>query len=111
VTLTLPPAITLEVQQRIRGSSRSTAVALSFPSPKSGNTGIQQLALWRQLCMGRRLPVPRPGQVLGLVGTNGIGKSTALKILAGKLKPNLGRLEVAVLSLLPDDCWMCRLHC
>lgn len=38
-----------------------------------------------------RLPMPRPGQVLGLVGTNGIGKSTALKILAGKMKPNLGR--------------------
>ena len=37
-----------------------------------------------------RLPTPRAGQVLGLVGTNGIGKSTALKILAGKLKPNLG---------------------
>jgi len=29
--------------------------------------------------------------VLGLVGTNGIGKSTALKILAGKQKPNLGQ--------------------
>jgi len=41
-----------------------------------------------------RLPVPRPGQVLGLVGTNGIGKSTALKVLAGKLKPNLGRFKV-----------------
>lgn len=41
-----------------------------------------------------RLPTPRPGQVLGLVGTNGIGKSTALKILAGKLKPNLGRYDV-----------------
>eukprot|EP01006_Ploeotia_vitrea_P047479 TRINITY_DN67133_c3_g1_i1.p1 TRINITY_DN67133_c3_g1~~TRINITY_DN67133_c3_g1_i1.p1 ORF type:complete len:685 (+),score=390.68 TRINITY_DN67133_c3_g1_i1:68-2056(+) len=38
-----------------------------------------------------RLPMPRPGQVLGLVGTNGIGKSTALKILAGKLRPNLGQ--------------------
>jgi len=38
-----------------------------------------------------RLPTPRAGQVLGLVGTNGIGKSTALKILAAKLKPNLGR--------------------
>ncbi|OII71450.1 RNAse l inhibitor-like protein [Cryptosporidium andersoni] len=37
-----------------------------------------------------RLPVPRPGQVLGLVGTNGIGKSTALQILSGKLRPNLG---------------------
>ncbi|KAL7665060.1 Translation initiation factor RLI1 [[Candida] zeylanoides] len=40
-----------------------------------------------------RLPTPRPGQVLGLVGTNGIGKSTALKILAGKQKPNLGRYD------------------
>ncbi|XP_045802991.1 ABC transporter E family member 2-like [Trifolium pratense] len=40
-----------------------------------------------------RLPVPRPGQVLGLVGTNGIGKSTALKILAGNVKPNLGRFK------------------
>jgi len=37
-----------------------------------------------------RLPVPRPGQVLGLVGINGIGKSTALLILGNKLKPNLG---------------------
>ena len=42
-----------------------------------------------------RLPVPRPGVVLGLVGTNGIGKSTALKILAGKQKPNLGRFDIA----------------
>lgn len=40
-----------------------------------------------------RLPMPRPGQVLGLVGTNGIGKSTALKVLAGKMKPNLGRFD------------------
>jgi len=40
-----------------------------------------------------RLPRPRPGQVLGLVGINGIGKSTALKVLAGKLKPNLGRYD------------------
>ena len=40
-----------------------------------------------------RLPCPRAGEVLGLVGTNGIGKSTALKVLAGKLKPNLGRFD------------------
>ena len=40
-----------------------------------------------------RLPTPRPGEVLGLVGTNGIGKSTALKMLAGNLKPNLGNYE------------------
>lgn len=40
-----------------------------------------------------RLPMPRPGQVLGLVGSNGIGKSTTLKILSGKETPNLGRFE------------------
>lgn len=44
--------------------------------------------------MLQRLPTPRPGQILGLVGTNGIGKSTALNILAGKLKPNLGKFNV-----------------
>mmetsp|Transcript_17159 Transcript_17159/g.23142 ORF Transcript_17159/g.23142 Transcript_17159/m.23142 type:complete len:151 (+) Transcript_17159:227-679(+) len=40
-----------------------------------------------------RLPVPRAGQVLGLVGTNGIGKSTALRILSGNMRPNLGRFS------------------
>ena len=40
-----------------------------------------------------RLPVPRAGEVLGLVGTNGIGKSTALRVLSGNMKPNLGNFE------------------
>ena len=40
-----------------------------------------------------KLPTPRAGQVLGLVGTNGIGKSTALRILSGNMKPNLGKFE------------------
>ncbi len=37
-----------------------------------------------------RLPAPIVGDVLGLIGENGTGKSTVLKILAGQLKPNLG---------------------
>lgn len=37
-----------------------------------------------------RLPIPRAGQVLGIIGANGIGKSTILKILGGKIIPNLG---------------------
>ena len=39
------------------------------------------------------IPTVRRGQVVGLVGRNGIGKSTALKILAGQLVPNLGDYE------------------
>jgi ATP-binding cassette subfamily E protein 1 len=35
------------------------------------------------------LPVPMFGKVVGLLGRNGIGKSTAVKVLAGLLKPNL----------------------
>jgi ATP-binding cassette subfamily E protein 1 len=40
-----------------------------------------------------RIPTVRKGQVVGLVGRNGIGKSTVLKILAGALVPNLGDYE------------------
>src|SRR5467141_1149476 len=40
-----------------------------------------------------RLPTPRKGQVVGLVGRNGTGKSTALQILSGQLVPNLGDYE------------------
>ena len=40
-----------------------------------------------------RLPTPSPGIVLGLLGKNGIGKTTTLKILSGEIKPNLGKYE------------------
>ena len=40
-----------------------------------------------------RLPTPKIGQVVGLLGRNGMGKSTVINILSGNLKPNLGRYE------------------
>src|SRR3990172_2059581 len=40
-----------------------------------------------------RLPIPRAGGVTGLVGANGVGKTTALNILSGNLRPNLGRYD------------------
>jgi len=40
-----------------------------------------------------RLPMPSPGQVLGILGCNGCGKSTACRVLAGQLKPNLGKYD------------------
>ena len=36
------------------------------------------------------LPLPEPGRVTGILGPNGIGKSTAVHALAGELVPNLG---------------------
>jgi ATP-binding cassette subfamily E protein 1 len=37
-----------------------------------------------------KLPIPIFGKVVGIIGRNGIGKSTAMKILGGMLKPNFG---------------------
>ncbi|MFX0017683.1 MAG: ribosome biogenesis/translation initiation ATPase RLI [Promethearchaeota archaeon] len=46
-----------------------------------------------------RMAIPKKGKVLGLIGQNGIGKSTMLKILSGDLKINLGKFNEQV----PDD--------
>lgn len=39
------------------------------------------------------LPIPSSGKVAGILGANGIGKSTAIMILAGQLRPNLGNFD------------------
>ena len=40
-----------------------------------------------------RLPIPRESQVLGLLGANGVGKTTAIRILSGEITPNLGEYQ------------------
>ena len=40
-----------------------------------------------------RLPTPKKGAVVGLVGRNGMGKSTIVNILSGNTKPNLGKYD------------------
>lgn len=40
-----------------------------------------------------RLPTPKKGEVVGLLGRNGIGKSTVINILSGNIKPNLGKYD------------------
>ena len=42
------------------------------------------------------LPIPVEGKVTGILGPNGIGKSTAIKILSGTLVPNLGKTDAPV---------------
>ena len=39
------------------------------------------------------LPVPDAGRVTGVLGPNGIGKTTAVRMLAGEMVPNLGAVN------------------
>jgi ATP-binding cassette subfamily E protein 1 len=39
------------------------------------------------------LPAPQEGRVTGILGPNGIGKTTAVRILADELAPNLGQVN------------------
>lgn len=49
----------------------------------SGKKAVQQISLGA-----------KEGEILGLVGTNGSGKTTTLKMIVGLLQPDEGRIEV-----------------
>ena len=57
-----------------------------------GSDGSHMHRYGPNMFMLKNLPNMKPGIIMGMVGANGVGKSTALKILAGKLIPNLGIL-------------------
>lgn len=40
-----------------------------------------------------KIPIPKEGTVTGLVGRNGMGKSTIINLLSGNLRPNFGEFE------------------
>ena len=64
----------------------SLPVELEHPTHRYGKNGF---ALYG-------LPAPVDGKVTGILGANGIGKSTAIKILSGQLRPNLGNFDTEV---------------
>ncbi|WNY28100.1 Vitamin B12 import ATP-binding protein BtuD [Methanimicrococcus stummii] len=59
--------------------------SLEYPTHRYGQNGF---ALYG-------LPVPQQGKVTGILGPNGIGKSTAVQILSGALIPNFGEEETS----------------
>ena len=49
------------------------------------------------------LPIPEKGHITGLIGRNGIGKTTAIKILAGEIKIDLEKLPTILKIYLKKD--------
>ena len=58
-------------------------LAQELETEKIHQFGINSFRLYR-------IPTPKKGRVVGLLGKNGMGKSTVIGILSGTLKPNLG---------------------
>lgn len=58
-------------------------LAKELGTDKMHQFGINSFRLYR-------LPIPKKGHVVGLLGKNGIGKSTIVNILSGNLRPNFG---------------------
>ena len=58
-------------------------LASELSSDKIHQYGINSFRLYK-------LPTPKKGEVVGLLGRNGMGKSTVVNILSGNLQPNLG---------------------
>ena len=61
-------------------------LATELATDKIHQYGINSFRLYR-------LPTPKKGEVVGLLGRNGMGKSTVVNILSGNIKPNLGNYE------------------
>jgi len=63
-------------------------LASELSTDKIHQYGINSFRLYK-------LPTPKKGEVVGLLGRNGMGKSTVVNILSGNLKPNLGNYSEA----------------
>jgi ATP-binding cassette, sub-family E, member 1 len=61
-------------------------LATELATDKVHQYGINSFRLYK-------LPTPTKGEVVGLLGRNGMGKSTVINILSGNLKPNLGNYD------------------
>jgi ATP-binding cassette, sub-family E, member 1 len=61
-------------------------VASELGTQKVHQYGVNTFRLYK-------IPIPKKNAVVGLIGKNGVGKSTAMNILSGSIRPNLGAYE------------------
>ena len=86
-------------QERMERSSRQGKAKISVEtSEKSGRKVIEARSLWHSyddetLINNINIKIRR-GDRIGLIGNNGVGKSTLLKILLGQISPNKGSVKL-----------------
>ena len=95
---------------------RTHELVKEFPDPKTGVVRAVDNVSFTAAAMRRRIPArhqvvravdnvsftAEPGKILGLLGANGAGKTTALRMLSTVIKPTSGSAEVAGFDVLKD---------
>ena len=105
-----PPLTVAEGAECVSAAAPHKGTRISLPAPSSGETLLEARGLYFRY--ERKSPDVvkdmdlslRRGEITALMGGNGAGKSTALRLLAGQLRPLCGRLRrEGRAALLPQD--------
>ncbi|WP_242394975.1 ATP-binding cassette domain-containing protein [Anaeromyxobacter oryzisoli] len=82
-------------------------VAVGAPAAPGGGDAIEADGLTRDFGAFRAVDQVtfrvRPGEIFGLLGANGAGKTTVIKMLTGLLRPSAGRGRVAGVDMARSD--------
>ena len=102
-----------ELEEKLDGAAREDAAPETENGPWSGQPGrIEVVDIEYEypsadgdgtFRVGPLNLTIEPGEILFIVGGNGVGKSTLLKVLTGLYPPTRGVLRVGDISVLPDN--------
>jgi ATP-binding cassette subfamily F protein uup len=86
-----------DLMDRARGPRRDDGIQLNFKAQRLGGKILELHRIrkaYDQLVLVNNFSyVFKKGERIGVVGPNGIGKSTFMEILTGRLEPDAGRVE------------------